>query len=137
MENIRIFLDAIKQRNGITSDYALAKKLELPTQRISDYYKGKAAPDEFACLKIAQALDKPLNEVIAAVKMDTEKDEARREVWRKYYKRLGGVAASISLLVVMSVILIVTPSPANASTRHMTNSGEFVLCKITSNLLFK
>jgi hypothetical protein len=93
MENVKKLLDAVKQRKGIESDYALAKFLELPRPRIHDYYKGKAAPDDFACLQIAQALGKPLAEVVAAVRMDAEKDEKRRSAWERYYKGIGGIAA--------------------------------------------
>lgn len=113
MENVKKLLDAVKQREGIETDYGLAKTLDLPTQRISDYYKGRRTPDEFACLQIAQALGKPLAEVIAAVKIDTEKDEKRRSAWEKYYKQLGGVAASVIFAVLLNVTLIVTPVEAS------------------------
>lgn len=99
MENITKLLDQTKQVFGVDTDYALAKALDLPTQRISDYYKGTRAPDEFACLKIAQALGKPLDTVIATVKASSEKDEKRREVWENYMKRLGGFAASLTGVV--------------------------------------
>lgn len=113
MENVKKLLDEIKDRSGIKTDYALAKLLEIPRPRIHDYYKGKRSPDEFACLQIAQALGKPLAEVIAAVKIDTEKDEKRRSAWEKYYKQLGGVAASVVFAVLLNVTLIVTPAEAS------------------------
>lgn len=56
MEKIKQLLEDVKVAKGITSDYALAKSLDLPKQRISDYYKGNTTPDVFACLKIAEAL---------------------------------------------------------------------------------
>lgn len=93
MENVKKLLDDVKQRKGVKSDYALAKTLELPAPRIHDYYKGKAAPDEFACLQIAQALGKPLDVVLAAVRMDAEKNEKRRSAWERYYKGIGEIAA--------------------------------------------
>lgn len=99
MENITNLLDAIKLANGVETDYALAKILDLPRARICNYYKGTRAPDEFACLKIAQALGKPLDTVIATVKASSEKDEKRREVWENYMKRLGGFAASLTGVV--------------------------------------
>lgn len=99
MENITKLLDATKRVFDVDTDYALAKALDLPTQRISDYYKGSRAPDEFACLKIAQALGKPLDTVIATVKASSEKDEKRREAWENYMKRLGGFAAGLTGVV--------------------------------------
>lgn len=102
MENIKKLLDEVKEKKGVESDYALAKSLDLPKQRVSDYYKGSRVPDEFACLKIAEALGKSLNTVIATVKASTEKDEKRREAWENYMKRLGGLAASVFLGVVFT-----------------------------------
>ena len=115
MENVKKLLDEVKQRNGIETDYALAKLLELPRPRIHDYYKGKTTPDEFACLQIANALNIPLNHVIAAVKVDTEKNEKRRSVWEKYYKQVGGIAASLFVAVLLNVTFKVTSTGLEAS----------------------
>lgn len=108
-------LDDTKQALGISSDYELAKILGVSKQAISNYRLNQRAPDEFACLKIAEALGQPLDSIIAAVKAATEKDETRREAWENYMKRLGGFAASIALAFVLLVTGIVTPSPAYAS----------------------
>lgn len=94
MENIKKLLNETKYATGVETDYALAKNLDLPRARICDYYKGNRAPDEFACLKIAEALGQPLDTIIARVKAATEKDQKRREAWENYMKRLGGLAAS-------------------------------------------
>ena len=107
-------LDAAKHAKGVETDYALAKSLGLPKQRVSDYYKGKTAPDEFACMQIAIAIGKPLDEVIAAVKVETEKDEKRREAWENYMKRLGGMAASFMAVAFSLVTFIVTSPSADA-----------------------
>lgn len=102
MENITKLLDETKAKIGVETDYALAKSLGLPRARICDYYKGTRAPDEFACLKIAEALGKPLDTVIATVKASSEKDEKRREAWENYMKRLGGLAASFVVVFMLS-----------------------------------
>lgn len=115
MENIKELLDAVKHAKGVATDYALAKSLDLPRARICDYYKGNRVPDEFACLKIAEALGQPLDTIIARVKAATEKDEKRREVWENYMKRLGGFAASFALAVLLGVTMLVTSHPAEAS----------------------
>jgi len=98
-------LDQTKNAAGITSDYALAKTLGINKGRISAYYAGKEAPNEYACLKISELTGIPLDIVIATVKAETEKDEKRREAWENYMKRLGGIAASF-----LAVVVIVTQS---------------------------
>ena len=91
---IKELLDRTKNAAGITSDYALAKTLRINKGRVSAYYSGKEAPNEFACLQISQITGIPLDIVIATVKAESEKDESRREAWENYMKRLGGIAAS-------------------------------------------
>lgn len=115
MQNVQKLLDDAKAATGTETDYGLAKSLGLPKQRISDYYKGDRVPDEFACLKIAEALDMPLAKVIATVKAEAEKDEKRREEWRCYLKKLGGIAASLALPLFVVVILNMTSTPAEAA----------------------
>jgi hypothetical protein len=137
MENVKKLLDEVKEKAGITSDYALAKTLELPSPRICDYYKGNRAPDEFACLKISEYLGKPLAEVIATVKADTEKNEKRRNEWVKMLKRLGGVAASFMMIAFSFVTFIVTyPAESLAGQgANFTKCSQYKLCELASRII--
>lgn len=130
METVRELLDAAKAAKKVESDYALAKALQINKARISAYYAGKEAPNEFACLKIAEAIGRSYEEVSAIVRIEAEKDENRRNVWKDYLKRIGGMAASIALLLFLSVTLIVTSTPAEASNGKGSKAEHFVLCKI-------
>jgi len=98
---LRNLLDQTKDALGISSDGALARALDVSKQSVSDYYNGKRAPDDFACLKIAQATGKPLETIIATVRAESEKDEKRREAWENYIKSLGGIAASVAFIFVV------------------------------------
>lgn len=113
---INELLDTVKNTNGLNSDGELARKLDVDKRRISDYRHGRQAPDEFTCLKIAEALGKPLNTIIATVKACSEKDEKRREVWENYFKRIGGLAASLASVFLVFVTLIVTSPKAEAAS---------------------
>jgi hypothetical protein len=137
MENVRKLLDEVKRVEEITSDYALAKKLEIPSPRICDYYKGRSAPDEFACLQIAKSLGKTLDEVITKVKLDTEKNEKRRSVWEKHYKQIGGVAASFMILAFSFVTLIVTyPAESLAAQgADFTKCSQYKLCEVSVRII--
>ena len=127
MENLKSLLDSAKEKLGVETDYALAKRLGLPRARICDYYKGTRAPDEFACLKIAEALGKPLDTIIATVKASSEKDESRRLVWENYMKRLGGIAASIAVSVLVCGTIIVHSPNAEAAPRLVLATGTFCI----------
>jgi len=132
METIKTLLDQAKAQKSVSTDYALAKSLHVPTQRISDYYKGTRTPDEFACLQIAKAIGKSYEEVSAIVRIEAEKDESRRQAWRDYYKSIGGYAASVMLMFFFTVTLIVTPTPAEASNSKVSQAQHFVLCKVVA-----
>lgn len=123
MENVKKLLDEAKEKTGSATDYALAKTLDLARPRIHEYYKGKSAPDEFACLKIAEATGRTFEEVTALVKLEAEKNEKRREVWRKRLVSLGGIAATVTALIFAPVILKMTPEAGNASATTVS-SGQ-------------
>lgn len=113
MEKLTELLNQVKTATNATSNNELAAKLGTAKQRVSEYYKGKTTPDKYVCMKIAQALDKPLAEVICAVELDAEKDETRREAWREYFKRIGGYAASLLMTIALWCTFIVhTPAEA-------------------------
>ncbi len=116
MKTIKELLNAAKAAKGVDSDYALAKAINLPTQRISDYSKGTRTPDEFACLQIAQALGRSYEEISAIVRIEAEKDESRRQAWRKYYKSIGGYAASIIMAAIFVTSLVTWPADASAKS---------------------
>ena len=127
MNYVKKLLDQAKQATGALNENQLASKLGLPSQRISDYYKGSRAPDKFACLKISEALNMPLSEVIATVELDSEKDEKKREEWRKYYKSIGGFAASFMLIVFAIVTFIVTVPVVQAKETMTYDAGKPVI----------
>jgi transcriptional regulator with XRE-family HTH domain len=120
MENIKRLLDEVKKAKGIESDYALAKALSLPKQRISDYYKGKTSPDAYACLQISKALGRSRDEIDSLVQMESEKDEVRREVWAQYYKSIQRIAAAVIMTFAFFATLIVADDAkaANNTTAY-------------------
>lgn len=134
MKTITQLLDEVKKARGIETDYALAKSLGINKARISAYYAGKEAPNEYACLQIAEALGRDYSEISAAVRIEAEKDENRREAWRRYYKSIGGIAASFALVFFLAGTLIVTSSPAQASIGKLSSTVHFVLCKISGKV---
>lgn len=122
-------LDEVKAKTGTKSDGELARTLGIDKRRVSDYYTGHRAPDEYVCLKIAETLGKPLDTVIATVKASSEKDEKRREAWENYMKRLGGVAASFLITICVTVTMAVTSTPVEARPFYVSSPDHFVLCK--------
>ena len=130
MENVTKLLDAVKAATGAKSDNALAARLGVRRQRISDYYKGERYPDNDVCLKIAQAINQPLNAVIAQVGIDTAKDETTKKAWKDYFKRIGGYAASLLMGTIVACTFIVHDYAQAATNQAVTvaNGSQYKLC---------
>lgn len=97
------YLDAAKEKLEVSSDYGLAKGLEISRQAISNYRHNERVFDNFTCMKIAQVTGIPLETIIGDMELMREKDEKRREAWENYMKRLGGLAASVLVGVVITM----------------------------------
>ena len=90
-------LDQTKEKLQARSDYALAKALEIPTQRIADYRKGTRHPDPYALTKIALALDLDPLALIAEFEARTEKNATRKGFWENFLRRAGSGLGVVAL----------------------------------------
>lgn len=106
-------LDQIKQQHGIKTNRALAEFIGIDERRVPEYYKGREPMDDDYAL-IAMASGRRIDELQTLVKLANAKDEKSKAVWTSYYKSIGGIAASVALLVFVFVTLIVTPTTVQA-----------------------
>lgn len=102
MEAISKLLDEAKDKTGIPSDYALAQAIGIKRATISGYRHGKSAPDVYAMSRLADLTGRTLTEVIAMIEVETETDEAKKEYWKGFYKRLGGIAATVFVTFIVT-----------------------------------
>lgn len=114
-------LDAVKNRYGLPSDYALAKRLGMSSERISKYRTRGGALAEDNALKVAQLLELDEGYVLACMEAERAHSTAAKRAWEKLADRLksGGVAAALLLLVAAPA-----PTPANAAPPP----GNAVVC---------
>jgi len=75
------FLDAVKEKLGIESDYALAKRLGFSLSAVSSYRTGRRILDDDAALVVALTLDTHPFNVIAAVNAERAKTPEQRALW--------------------------------------------------------
>lgn len=111
------FLDAVKAKHCLTSDYALSKFLCESNQRISNYRVKRSFLDDSMAVKVAEALEIDPLYVIASVHAERAKKETEKKVWTDILEKLGGIAAS----VVIGFAACALPSPdafAGASGVH-------------------
>jgi predicted transcriptional regulator len=77
------YLNEAKTKLGLSSDYQAAKWLGVSTAALARYQKGQRTIDDYAAMKIADALGKQPIEVIALANMERETISERKEFWRK------------------------------------------------------
>jgi hypothetical protein len=94
-------LDRIKESHGLKTNGELGRMLDIDKRRIGEYYAGRQPMDN-DYPRIAMAAGMRVDEIQALVMLQS-KDEKSREIWRKYYKSIGGYAASILAMVSVSI----------------------------------
>ncbi|HSH72831.1 MAG TPA: hypothetical protein VK974_07215 [Methylophilaceae bacterium] len=95
------YLDECKKKLNITSNYALAKHIDVPEQRVHDYYKGRNGPDDYACFKIAECIGIDPAIVIAEIRSETETSEKKRE----YFKVFRGASRKAGVVIILALAL--------------------------------
>lgn len=77
-------LDRAKEKNRIPSDYALAKKLGVVRQRISQIRCGRAiALKDMSAIKLANLLDVEPGYVFASIAAEYAKSPEARDAWTR------------------------------------------------------
>lgn len=104
MKKTMTYLEEAKEQLGIDSDNAMAKYLGVTRSAISNYRHGTYVMDDFVAAKIAGALNLDAMILIAAANAEREKTEDRKEFWRNFYERLGGIAAGFSTIALLAPV---------------------------------
>lgn len=115
-------LNKTKEKLGISSDYALAKKLGIGKGRVGNYRTGHCKPDEEVCFMLAEILEEEPQAIIAAIRLDAEKEPAKIEFWKRQAQRYALTAGMVAVLA----------SPASGA--HFT-AGDAVNNKLASYAL--
>ena len=105
------FLDAVKSRRGVISDYQLAKIIGVSQQTVSRYRVGKDYLGDSTAIRVAELLEIDPAIVVAAAHAERAKKPEERRVWEGIIQKLGGAAA----LLLIGIGAISVPSPASAA----------------------
>jgi predicted transcriptional regulator len=114
MKSTEQYLDAVKDRLDLPSDYALAKALGVTRAAVSSYRVGRSMPDDLVCARIAAVIGVEPMEVIAAINYQRAKSDDARSLWESIWGKAAG-AIALNLIVCAVGSLAVAPTPANAS----------------------
>lgn len=118
------YLDAVKTRHSIASDYKLAKKLDISLSLMSKYRTGRATLGDDKCLLVANLLEMSPSAVLIDVFAERTKCEKAAKFLRKTAKQLTTAAASLflSLSMIYSTLL---PSDVMASNADQFSNNVY------------
>lgn len=109
MSKSAYYLDLVKKKHGISSDYGLAKFFNVHRNVISNYRTGCRAFNDEMVFKVADALEINPAVIIAAINAERAKTEEKKKFWRDSFKRISGGAAAV--IMSMGIALGGLPSP--------------------------
>lgn len=101
MSQTQQLIEQVRAKLDGATDYKIAQALDLPTQRLSDYVKGRRSADNYACARIAEVLERDPLEVIAQVEAEAARSEAKRDYWRRIFSGLKRTAHVLVLCVTL------------------------------------
>lgn len=132
MNTVEYLNEAMKATESKT-DYQLAKNLEISKARISDYRNGKQRPDEYACMRIATALNLDPAIVIADIAIEWEKNPKKREWWASF---LASATKQTVIIMAMVALIYTTISPnvSEAGINKEKNKKTYYISKYYTNL---
>jgi transcriptional regulator with XRE-family HTH domain len=118
------YLDALRERLDLPSDYAASKVLGVTRAAASKWRQGRTTFDDLTACKVADILGIEPLEVIAACNFERASDERSREVWSSIWGKAAGVIAKASIVCAVGLSAAITPtSQARASGNANTGEG--------------
>ena len=92
------YIDAVKIKFDLPSDYALSKLLNCPRGTISAYRLGKIGLGDDMAVRIAELLGVPPGRVLANVHAERSNDATVRDVWEKISASFRRTARHVTAL---------------------------------------
>lgn len=105
------FLDALKARHDLKSDYALAKLLGTSRSVVSRYRTGTDTFGEEMALKVAALLDTPAGYILSCIAEERTKCPQVKAAWRKVAEALAPTASGTAACQKHSVYYV-KPRPS-------------------------
>jgi transcriptional regulator with XRE-family HTH domain len=101
MNEVIKLLDKCKEISSSTSDNALAIKMGVTRQMISNWRLGKNYPDTVNCAKIAELTGTPLAKVLGVIGEARAISEAEKKVWRRLANMASATAGCVAMIAML------------------------------------
>ena len=83
------YVDAVRSRLPVTSDYAVAKALGVSKQAVSRYMKGVSHFDDYVAIRVAKMLEIDPLQVIADVNHQRAENPEVKAVWAALMEKIS------------------------------------------------
>lgn len=133
MKTAADFLDALRQKHGLTSDYQVAKLLGLKPQQISTYRTGKHTFDDSMAATVAALLDVEPGYVAACMSAQRAQSDDARRMWEKVARKVGAGAA---LAVLVACTYALSPIALNSEAQASDASSTLYIMLNSAGILF-
>jgi hypothetical protein len=120
------YLDAVRAKLNLPSDYAAAKVLGITAAAVSRYRNKIGYFDDLTSWKVAQILEIEAIEVIAACNYERAKDDQTRNVWEGIWGKAAGAIAA-GLIVSAVGLSAVAPTPAQAAQKIDNGAAIYIM----------
>lgn len=124
------FLDAVKAKHCLVSDYALSKKLDVGQSCVTHYRKKRSFLDDDMAVKVAELLGLEVAYVLACVhaeRAERSKNATTMKVWldiaSRYAAGLAAVAFCTLLPAPQGAFAVGFPSPS-------ADNNKYTLCEV-------
>lgn len=102
MQTTNEFLDSVKAKHGLTSDYQLSKLMQCTHSVISGYRHGRSKMDEETACKVADLLELEPGYVMACIAAERAKSEKVKKAWQ----HIANMAVAATVLLVIGGVSI-------------------------------
>lgn len=106
------FLNDVKAKYGITSNYALAKLMGQTDTAVARWMHGKNTLSDETAVKVAELLEIEPSFIMACIAAERSKDAKVKAAWKHTAEVLYGLAAVLAVLAVLPFGADIMSAPA-------------------------
>lgn len=117
MQTLELLAELARAR-GLKSDYAVAKYLNITTQRMSRYRRGIDNLGDELAVRIADELGIDAGAVLADLSAERAKSDKVRAAWKRLAKSAAASALVVFLALIVPALMDATPSAEAAGIGH-------------------
>lgn len=100
MITTRELLAAVKETQGIGSDYRLARFLKVSDQTVGNWQHGRRRPDDETALRLAELAGLDPDAVLVGLYAERATDEPAKRAWERIAARLAQAGAAAAVVCV-------------------------------------